>query len=103
MAVREISRSSVRIGNRAREDYGDLKELKASIESSIGQIQTVAVCQIKDEPGMFQLLAGGRRIAAMDELHEEKGHLQLKIPGNDYYLYARIYPEETTDDEKLEI
>ena len=71
----EIPIEYIQIGERYREDLGDLTELKESL-STKGQIQTIAVERVLTQEGEFleyALLGGGRRIAAMKELGWEKG------------------------------
>lgn len=70
----EIPIEYIQIGERYREDLGDLTELKESL-STKGQIQTIAVERVLTQEGEFleyALLGGGRRIAAMKELGWEK-------------------------------
>jgi len=49
--------TSIRVGERARQEMGDLQELESSLKSS-GLIQPLAVCEDGDE---YLLLAGERR------------------------------------------
>jgi ParB/RepB/Spo0J family partition protein len=70
----EIPIDSIIMDDRHREDYGDLDELKRSLERE-GQIQTIAVEMmdtIGSGIGNYKLIAGGRRLTAMKELGWEK-------------------------------
>jgi len=53
------------VKERSREDYGDLEELKKSMQGRIGMIQPIAVQEVE---GKYTLLAGGRRLRAALEL-----------------------------------
>lgn len=61
MEVRDYEIAKIRVEARAREDLGDLTELKAGIEAE-GLIQPISVDQFG------KLLAGGRRLQAVTEL-----------------------------------
>lgn len=66
-------------GERYRKDYGDLSELCYSIKTH-GLINPIAVTPSRNNPEIFTLVAGGRRLAAMR-------HLEFKeIP-------VRIFPD----------
>jgi len=73
-------------GKRAREEYGDLRELIESFKAE-GLIQPIAVKKKKAEPDSFQseylLLAGGRRYRAMKQMGMEDAP-------------CRIYPADLT-------
>jgi len=69
--VKIVKHEDIVEGERAREEYGDLKALTLSIATH-GLIQPLAVEEL--EEGKYYLLAGGRRYRAMAEL---KG---IKIP-----------------------
>lgn len=58
-------------GTRFREDYGDLSDLKFSIQSQ-GLINPIAVMRDKDDPKKYVLVAGGRRLRVLQELGEAK-------------------------------
>jgi DNA modification methylase len=61
MKVDIISVEKITVGERFRKDHGDITSLGGSMKQH-GQLQTVAV---KEKPdGSYDLLAGGRRIAA---------------------------------------
>ena len=78
--------------DRARGELGDVEELAESLESWMGQIQSLAV-KLLPEPGpngeRYKLLGGGRRCAAFALLLKEKGQ--------DYTLGLRVYPEHLTE------
>ena len=75
--------SSITFGDRTRQDYGDIAELKKSIQEK-GLIQPIAVKDLNN--GSFLLLAGGRRLRACAELNLSE------IP-------IRIYTHELTEEE----
>src|SRR5262245_2522923 len=60
--LKHIKIEDILFENRAREDYGDLEELKASITEN-GVIQPISV-----RSSDLRLLAGGRRYTACSEL-----------------------------------
>ncbi len=91
--LQEINRSQLTVKERVRKDYGDLTELKETLQSHIGQIQTLAIVQETEDK--FTLLAGGRRVQALDEIHS--------FPDNDYRFLGRIYPSEITSIQRKEI
>lgn len=64
--VEHISVLEIEPGERYRDDLGDIKELKDSIEK-IGLIHPIVVCKTK-ETNFYRLLAGGRRLRAFVEL-----------------------------------
>ena len=90
--ISQIFLTSIKISNRAREDYGDIEDLKENLKIH-GQIQSIAVMERVDSLGMFmqdfnyKLLAGGRRIQAAHELGWET-------------LTARIYPSMSLKEQK---
>lgn len=57
-------------GTRFREDYGDLTDLKFSIQTQ-GLINPIAVMRQPDGEKPFVLVAGGRRLRALQELEAE--------------------------------
>lgn len=77
-----IERSLIHEGERFRADYGDLSELTASIKMH-GLINPITVTPQKDGDG-YLLVAGGRRLAALDALEE------TTIP-------VRIFPEPLSE------
>jgi DNA modification methylase len=78
-----VALASIQYGDRIREDFGELEELKASILRR-GIIQTLAVKRLDD--GSYLLLAGGRRWKACTELGVER------VP-------VRIYDRDLNDEE----
>ena len=65
MNVHEIPIGVIVIGERQRKDMGDIDSLRLSIEQK-GLIQPIVVSQRED--GRYDLVAGGRRLAACTEL-----------------------------------
>lgn len=74
MNIQHISVDSIKTGERFRKDYGDLTELKESINKD-GLINPITVANRADG---FELIAGGRRLAAVTELDYKE-------------VWARIY------------
>lgn len=70
-------------GRRAREEYGNLQELIESFKTD-GIIQPIAIMEKGTEPASFLLLAGGRRLRAMQTMKLEDAP-------------CRIYPSTTTE------
>lgn len=66
MHFRELPIESIILGERFREDYGDLTDLKNSIEEK-GLIQPISVAY-DDTLKRYRLIAGGRRYTAVSEL-----------------------------------
>lgn len=62
--IKEIAISDIKVSNRARVDIGDLKELKESIKKS-GQLNPILITE------NFDLIAGERRLRALQELEKE--------------------------------
>ena len=63
--MRYVKMADIVVNDRAREDYGDLEELKESIKLN-GVIQPITLAQLED--GTLELMAGGRRHRACSEL-----------------------------------
>jgi ParB-like chromosome segregation protein Spo0J len=80
--VQSIFIDDIKVGSRRREDYGDIAALASSI-NKFGLIQPIVV------DGELNLVAGGRRLRAFQEL----GRAEID---------ARFY-EELTEDERNEI
>jgi site-specific DNA-methyltransferase (adenine-specific) len=84
-----VALKDILFGDRAREDYGDVRELAASYDE-VGLIQPLAVKEL-EKPGSngekYILVAGGRRFLAL--LHSKKTSAMV-----------RIYPT-SVDDETL--
>ena len=59
----DILISMINVGERFRENYGDIEELQDSIEK-YGVIQPITICISKDTPSSYDLVAGGRRLKA---------------------------------------
>jgi len=53
----------INVGDRYRQNYGDIEELKESIEKH-GVIQPITICISLDTPSSYDLVAGGRRLEA---------------------------------------
>lgn len=66
----KIAISSVDEGTRFREDYGDLTDLKFSIQTQ-GLINPIAVMRTEGKEKPYVLVAGGRRLKACQELEME--------------------------------
>lgn len=65
MKVQLIPINDIKLGERAREDYGDIEALAASIQAK-GVLQPIIVgrSSVQEKHGQYKLLAGGRRIKA---------------------------------------
>ncbi len=87
MKVDIVDRSKIVVGERFRDDYGNISELAESLKKE-GIIQPLAVYDNKD--GTYTLLAGGRRIRACDTAKIDK------IP-------VRIYDKELSMAEQRSI
>lgn len=61
--ILEVPLNKIRLKDRQRQDYGDLKGLAESI-SRFGQIQNLLV-ENEDADGVYTLIAGGRRLAGL--------------------------------------
>lgn len=81
MQLAEIQTENVYLGDRFRDEYGDIAELARDIQSN-GMITPIAVK--KTDESRFLLLAGGRRLAAA---------VELKMPT----VPARIYDREINE------
>jgi len=68
MQVLELRVSEIIVGDRQRKDFGDMEGLKFSIEHH-GLLQPIVVEMRED--GKYQLIAGGRRLKAHQELQRE--------------------------------
>lgn len=79
--LRVVPISDITVGVRGREAYGDIDELKESIERR-GQISPIALRDLED--GTYELIAGGRRLTALTALGKPTA-------------LARLYPKELTE------
>jgi len=70
---RTVKLSEIEVGERARKDYGDLKELASNLKK-IGTIQPL-VCYEVD--GKLTLLAGGRRLEALKQLKQSTAKVRI--------------------------
>lgn len=86
----KISLNEIEVGERYRQDYGDLNELALSLKER-GQLQNLVVKENPDSGLPFKLLAGGRRFKTMTE----------KLEWTD--AFALIFPRDLSDLEMLEI
>lgn len=68
MNIKKIAIAEIQTGDRFRKDYGDLSELKQSIENE-GLINPITVCTRGDK---YELMAGGRRLQSYIELGKEQ-------------------------------
>lgn len=79
------------VGDRAREDMGDINELAESLDGWMGQIQSLSV-YVLPTPGpngeRYGLCSGGRRMAGFQHL--------LNTKGREFEIGIRIYPSELT-------
>ena len=91
-----IPLNEIYVAARARTEMGDLTELRDTF-NQVGQIQSITVCRRWEDaplPGAlfvekpYELLAGGRRYAALLEMGETQ-------------VFARIYPVLEEDEKKL--
>src|SRR6056297_1322007 len=72
-----IKVNDIELGQRYREDYGDIDDLVADIKEK-GLIQPLAVIESTEEGGSYRLLAGGRRFTAAKQADIEN------VPANIY-------------------
>jgi len=72
-----IKVNDIELGQRYREDYGDIDDLVADIKEK-GLIQPLAVIESTEEGGSYRLLAGGRRFTAAKQAGIEN------VPANIY-------------------
>lgn len=79
--VAMIPIASIEIGDRARQELGDLSDLECSLKES-GLIQPLAVCELDD--GRFKLLAGERRYTVL-------------LSNQVYNVPVRIYPPNISE------
>lgn len=79
--VAMVDFSSIKVGERARKEMGDLNDMESSLKER-GLIQPLAVKELED--GSFWLLAGERRYRVL-----EKNNV-VEVP-------VRIFPENITD------
>ncbi|MBU2052480.1 DNA modification methylase [Patescibacteria group bacterium] len=77
--VIDIPLNRIRVDARARNSYGDLKELSSSIKDK-GLINPISVMMLPED-GYFQLLAGGRRLAALTQLQMKEVKCVVYPPG----------------------
>lgn len=87
MELLVVNRNQITVGERFREDYGDISDLAQSMKEE-GIIQPLAVKRIDENT--FQLLAGGRRMKAA----ERAGITQIPV---------RVYPNSLSDLQMLMI
>jgi len=77
------------VGERIRQDMGDLAALAASITEQ-GLLNPLTV------DGDYRLLAGGRRLAALRALNVERVSVRVAVSANDALTAARIERDENT-------
>ena len=88
-----IAIADIEVGDRFRQDYGDIEALAASITKE-GLIQPIAICknaawtptEVSIRP--YKLLAGGRRLVAIKHIAEQK---------NLNTVSCRMYPGELSE------
>jgi len=84
---------SIRIGERARQETGDLDSIVQSAKGAAGQIQSIAVCESKkgyELQKSYFLLAGFRRLTAF----KEAGLTEVLV---------RIYPSDLSETDRKSI
>ncbi len=74
--------SSIIVGDRAREDYGDDSDIVESAKGFMKQIQSLAVRQAANN--QYELIAGGRRLEAFKKADMTE-------------VLVRIYPSNLTN------
>lgn len=86
-----IKIADITVGDRLRKDYGDLSDLD-TIET-VGLIQPIVL--VKSEHGGHHLVAGGRRLAKLQQLgYEEVYHGITSVPGRAGFVYSEELPED---------
>jgi ParB-like chromosome segregation protein Spo0J len=79
------------VGDRLRKDYGDLNDLDTI--ATIGLIQPIVLD--RDSSGRHRLLAGGRRIAKLQELgYDTVYHGLTSVPEKPGFVYSSELPED---------
>ena len=66
----DVRISEINVGERFRENYGDIEELQESIEKH-GVIQPITICESLAGENRYDLVAGGRRLRASTLLERE--------------------------------
>lgn len=89
MELKLIKVTDIWMDERARKDYGDVREIIESFKAE-GVIQPIAVKATPSMEKPYKLLAGGRRLKAAS---------QMGLPE----IPCRVYPESTTPIEELNI
>lgn len=102
MTAKEINICDIEIGERMRVDYGDLTELEETMgDEEIGQIQSIAVEIVEEGNGKpYLLVAGGRRLAALNKLGKDRVLARVYSPLTDT-LRKRIELIENTARKEL--
>lgn len=107
MRLQEIEIDSIIVGERFRQDLGDIEELATSIGEK-GILQPITVEPEEIEGGGYRLVAGGRRVAACKLLglaripaliRESKGELDLR----ECELYENIYRKDLAWQERCRL
>jgi DNA modification methylase len=95
-----IKLTQINIGDRLREDYGDVEGLAESIYE-LGLIQPIVLR--RDSESAFTLVAGGRRLTAITSLGiTELQHGITSVPGVAGFVYADELPEDRLRELELE-
>jgi len=107
MRAEIIKVSSIKLGERYRKEYKNIRELASSIEK-LGLIQPIAV---KECEGGYELLAGGRRLSAIKSLgrdvinaviYEEKEFINA-LKGREIELEENLQREDLTWQEEVSL
>lgn len=95
-----IPLSSISTADRSRADMGDLTGLADSL-SNLGSIHPITISQKND--GTFDLVAGGRRLAAALKLgYTEAFHGSILEPGRLGFLFKDEVPEDIRKEAELD-
>src|SRR6266513_1676766 len=83
--------SEIIVGERLRKDYGDLDDLNTI--GTVGLIQPIVLD--RNSSGLHRLLAGGRRLAKLQELgYTEVFHGVTSTPDRPGFVYSSELPED---------
>src|SRR5215475_5144307 len=87
----KVRLADILVGERLRKDYGDLSDLDTI--TTVGLVQPIVLD--KDGTGQYRLVAGGRRLAKLNELgYSEVVHGITSTPGTAGFVYASELPED---------
>src|SRR3989304_9154898 len=88
--VIDIKIGDIEIGERFRKDLGDIAASAQNLTKE-GLIQRIAVRETPEKPKPFELVAGGRRFAAIKLIAEKTGE------NENQKVSARIYDKDLSD------